>query len=186
MRIFLLLAVTALTSTLAQGAELKIAVMDLDRVLTNYVQGQQAVKDLKDKEVSFLKELQTLRLEGRKLLDDVETSHRLSLDNVLSAAQRETNKKTFEQKLTDFRAFEMRYEQTRQEREAEYQAQAARIQRRVLDEVKAATRRVGEREGVHLILNASQNPRLASDVMFARDVADVTEKILASLNQGPR
>jgi Skp family chaperone for outer membrane proteins len=186
MRILLLLAVTALTSTLAQGAELKIAVMDLDRVLTNYVQGQQAVKDLKDKEVSFLKELQTLRLEGRKLLDDVETSHRLSLDNVLSAVQRETNKKTFEQKLTDFRAFEMRYEQTRQEREAEIQSQAARVQRRLWTRSRPRPAAWANREGVNLILNASQNPRVASDVLFARDVADVTEKILASLNQGKR
>ena len=88
--------------------------------------------------------------------------------------------------MTDFRAFEIRYEQTRQEREAEFEAQAERVRRRLLEDVKAATQRVGEREGMQLILNASQNPRAASDVLFARDVTDLTEKVLATLNRTAR
>lgn len=165
-------------------ADFKVATLDLPRVLSEYGQGLQATKLLKQQEVSFLKELESLRLEGRKLVDQAEELRRLSLEPVLSAPAREEKKKGFEQKLADLREFEVRYERVRFEREAEFQSESARLQKRVMEDVLLATRGVGEKEGFHFIFNSSRFRPESSDVLFSRGVTDVTDKVLIALKVG--
>jgi outer membrane protein len=172
----------ALAVAQAAAAELKIATVDLQRVLADYYKAQQATRDLKEKEVSFLKEMEGLRLEGRELVNQVESLRRLSLDPVLSTAAREEKRKSFELKLADLRAFEIRYDQVRTQKEEELQSQLKRVNQNIVQEVMAATRSVGERHGFNLVLNASKANPTASDVLFAKDVSDVTEQVIASLN----
>jgi len=156
--------------------------MDLPRVLAEYRQGRAEAELIQQKEVSFLKDLETLRLEGRKLVDQAEELRRLSLEPVLSSPAREEKKKGLELKLADLRQFEVRYEQVRSEREAELQSQAARLRKRVMDDVLLATRVVGEKEGFHFIFNSSRVRPEASDLLFSRGVTDLTDKVLAALN----
>jgi len=101
------------------AAEVKVATLDLQRVLADYYKAQEAARELKVKEVSFLKEIEGLRLEGRRLVNEAEDLRRLSLDSVLSATERNAKKKGFEEKLLDVRAFEVEYDQTRSRGEAE-------------------------------------------------------------------
>ena len=164
------------------GGELRVATLDMQRVTEGYFKAQEAARELKAREVSFLKELETLRLEGRKLASEVEDLRRLSLENALSARERDEKQKSFELKLAEVQAFGLRYDETRSQREAELRAQALRMNKSVLDDVMTATRALGEKEGFNLILNANRANPIASDVLFAKDVEDVTEKVLASLN----
>jgi Skp family chaperone for outer membrane proteins len=85
-------------------------------------------------------------------------------------------------KLADLQAFGVRYGETKTQREAELRAQASRVNKSVLDDVMTATRDIDEKEGFNLILNASRANPVVSDVLFAKNVEDVTEKVLASLN----
>ena len=172
----------ALWPWLCLAADLKVATLDLPRVLAEYREGREAAKSLQIKEVSFLKELETLRLQGRNLVNQAEELRRLSLEPVLSGPAREEKQKGFEQKLADLREFEVRYERRRSEGEADLQSQAVRLQKRVLDDVLLATRIVGEKEGFQFIFNASRFRPESSDVLFSRGVADVTDKVLLALN----
>jgi outer membrane protein len=167
---------------LSWGAELKVATVDVQRLTAEYYKSQEVLKQLKEKESSFLKELEGLRLEGRKLAKQVEDLKEESALNVLSAAERESKKKSFEVKLLDLSAFQVRYDDVRAQREAELQAQLARSNKAIQEEVLSVTRYIGEREGFNLILNANKASPLAGDVIFSRNVDDITEKALASLN----
>jgi len=172
----------ALWPGLCLAADLKVATVDLPRVMAEYREGREAAKSLQQKEVSFLKELETLRLQGRKLVDQAGELRRLSLEPALSGPAREEKKMGFEQKLADLRECEVRYERVRSDGEAELQSQATRLQKRVLDDVLLATRVVGEKEGFQFIFNSSRFRPESSDVLFSRGVPDVTDKVLVALN----
>jgi Skp family chaperone for outer membrane proteins len=182
MRFLLVFWLVALWPGLCLAADLKVATLDLPRVLAEYREGREAAKSLQQKEVSFLKELDTLRLKGRKLVDQAEELRRLSLEPALSGPAREEKKMGFEQKLADLREFEVRYERVRSDGEAELQSQAARLQKRVLDDVLLATRVIGEKEGFQFIFNSSRFRPESSDVLFSRGVPDVTDKVIVALN----
>ena len=76
----------------------------------------------------------------------------------------------------------MSYDQTKAQREAEFQNQAVLANKRILDEILTTTRGIGENEGFNLILNASKATPTIGDVVFTKNVDDITEKVLASLN----
>jgi len=168
--------------TAAPAAELKIATLDLQRVLGEYYKAQDAVKLLQQKEVSFAKELDTLRLEGRRLVTEAEDLRRLSLEPVLSTTEREKKRQDFEQKLADLHDFDVRYERERSGRAAGLQAEAERLNKRVIEDILITSRAVGERDGYNFILNASRLHPESSDVLFSRNVTDLTGEVLARLN----
>jgi len=176
------IALLAAFTGFSSGADLKVATVDLQRLMGEYYKAQQAIKELKEKEASFLKEMEGLRLEGRKLAKEVENLKEESASNVLSAAEREEKKRTFQTKALDLSTFQVRYDDVRAQREAELQAQLTFSNKRIQEEVVSVTRQIGEREGFNLILNANKSNPAASEVVFARNVDDLTEKVLASLN----
>jgi len=177
------LAFGVLMTAMACGAvELKVATLDLQRVLSGYYKSEEAAKELHAKEVSFRKELDDLRLELGKREGEIEDLRKLSLDNALHADVREEKKKTFELKLVDLRTFQVKAEGIRTQLETEWRGHVARTHERLLDDILKATNRVGEKEGFNLILNASKAQPATSDVLFARAVEDLTPKVLAALN----
>lgn len=182
MKMLLSLAMLGVCCPLLHAAELTLATIDVQRVLGDYYKAQEVARELKNKEVSFVKELEGLRLEGRRLAGEAEELRRLSLDNARSSREREDNRKNFELKLTDLQSFEVKYQQTREEREAELHAQASRVNRSLHDEILSATRSVGEQSGFNLILNANKANPLSGEVLFAKGVDDITDRVLALLN----
>jgi len=179
LRLALLLAV-CVSSCFAQ--ELRVATVDLQRVLAGYHKAQEAARELRAREVSLRKELDDLRLEGRKLAGEVDGLRTLSLDSALSASERTEKQKSFQSKLTDLQAFGVRYDQFKDQRAAELESYASRVNRSVLEDVMTATRSLGEKDGYHLIFNANRQNPVASDVLYTKGVEDVTEKVLARLN----
>jgi len=145
------IALLAAFTGFSSGADLKVATVDLQRLMGEYYKAQQAIKELKEKEASFLKEMEGLRLEGRKLAKEVENLKEESASNVLSAAEREEKKRTFQTKALDLSTFQVRYDDVRAQREAELQAQLTFSNKRIQEEVVSVTRQIGEREGFNLI-----------------------------------
>ena len=106
MKALLILALaTALSIPLSAG-ELKIVTVDLQRLLTEYERAKEAGKQLKEKQLSFQKELQGLQLEARQLATEVEELQKLSLDNALSGSERDAKKKAFESRIFQTKIFE--------------------------------------------------------------------------------
>src|SRR4030095_8900496 len=128
------------------------------------------------------KELDARRLAGGKLAGEVDGLRTLSLDNALSASERAEKQKSFQSKLTDLQALGVRYDQFKDQRAAELESYASRVNRSVLEDVMTATRSLGEKDGYHLIFNANRQNPVASDVLYTKGVEDVTEKVLARLN----
>lgn len=165
-----------------RAGEMKVATVDLQRLLKEYYRAEEIAKQLEARHDAVFKEFTELRLDGERLLKEAHDLQEGSIDLALSDAARAEKKRSLELKLADFRAFEVSYDQTRVQREAEFQNQAVVANRRILDEILTRTRSIGEAGGFNLVLNASKMNPVSSDVVFSKDLDDITEKVLASLN----
>ncbi|MBI3415715.1 MAG: OmpH family outer membrane protein [Verrucomicrobia bacterium] len=166
----------------APATDLKIGTLDVQRVIADYHKAQTVTRQLKEQEVSFVKELDGLRFEGNRLLAEAEGVRKLSLDVALSETVREGKEKEFEMKLMDVRALEARLLETKSKRESDLQARFAQATKIIHEDIDAVTRSLGEKEGFNLILNRNQANPVAGEVLFAKNIEDVTAKVLALLN----
>jgi len=154
----------------------------MGRLVKEYYRAQEVAKDLETRSKSLFKELADLRLDGNRLAKEAHELQGLSLDSALSTTARDEKKRCFELKLSDLRALEVRYDEAKVQRETELQNHAVQANKRIFEEILTVTRGVGEREGFNLILNASKASPATSDVLFSKNVDDLTGKVLASLN----
>ena len=119
---------------------MKIATIDLQRLWREYYRAEEAAKQMEARHNALFKALAELRLEGNRLRKEAGELQELSLDPALSASAREEKKKSFDLKLSDLRAFELRYDQARNERETEFQTQALQANKRIAENILSATR----------------------------------------------
>jgi Skp family chaperone for outer membrane proteins len=166
----------------SSAAEVRIGTVDLQKVMSDFYKWQQASNYLKEKEVSYFKELEGMRLEGSRLKRETEDLQERAVNEALSATERAQTRKNFQLKLTDLQEFEMRYDSLRNQREAELKSYSVQTQRKILDEVITASRRISEQEGFNLLLNANKANPAVSEVLFSKNVPDITDKVVSSLN----
>jgi Skp family chaperone for outer membrane proteins len=184
MKTLFTIGLTAMLTSVATAAELRICTIDLQRAMGDYYKTEEATRQLKLRDVSYLKELEPLRLEGTKLERETRELALLARDNALSSTAREEKKRLFEQKQIDLSELQVRYDDLQAKRQTDLQKLSLQTRKQIVDEVVKVTRRIGETEGFNLILNANQTEPIASEVLFTRNVDDITDRVLASLNAG--
>lgn len=165
------------------AGELKVATVDLQAVLKQYDKANEALKTVQLQEVSFAKELDGLKLEGQKLVREAEELGKSITDLALSAAERDLRRKRWEDKLQGLSALRIRYDELREEKQRELRLSLERSNRQVLEEIVTVTRKIGDEEGFNLILNRNRDNPTAGEVVFAKGVTDITEKVVTTLNQ---
>lgn len=178
----LLVAGTVFTLPGAGAGELKVGVVDLQRVVTEYYKAEESRAELQERQVSFEKELKGMRLEGQKLLEEVASLRDASGDLALSVKTREEKKKELEGKLQSVGALEQRLDEFRQQSIAQLQRQSVRMNQLILEDINRAAADLGEREQFNLILNANRANPAAADVVFFRGLEDLTPKLVSALN----
>jgi Skp family chaperone for outer membrane proteins len=176
-----ILCVLALAGA-SRAVELKIATVDMDRLVKEYYRAEQVAKDLQASHAALFTELAGMRVEYDRLVTETHDLEERSSDPALNTAAREERRKQFELKLSDLRAFKVHVEEVTQQREAEWQSQRARAEERILDEILVATRGIGDKEGFNLVLHANKSKPLSGGVLFVKNVDDLTDKVLARLN----
>ena len=105
-------------------------------------------------------------------------------DNALSSNARDEKKKLFEQKQVDLGEIRMRFDDLQLKRQTDLQKYSVQTRKQIADDVLTVTRKIGETEGFNLILNANKAEPISADVLFSKNVDDITEKVLSRLNAG--
>lgn len=180
-------AITALIASLAlvccsNASDLKIGTVNVQRLFKEYYRAEDVSRDLETRRQNISKELSDLRLDGDRLLKEAHDLQASAEDTALSPAAKEEKKRDFNLKLEDLRAFQQRFDQTQQEREAEFQNSLQQAQKRLTLEISDATRGIGEKEGFNLVLKIDKTDTDLGEIVFTRNVPDITDKVLALLN----
>jgi outer membrane protein len=184
MRVILSVILGTVISFAAYSAELKIGTIDLQRAMTDYYKWDEVTQQLKQRDTSYVKELEPLRLEGTRLEREARELALSIQDNALSSSVRDEKKKLFEQKQVDLSEIRMRFDDLQLKRQTDLQKYSVQTRKQIADDVLTVTRKIGETEGFNLILNANKAEPISADVLFSKNVDDITEKVLARLNAG--
>ena len=184
MRVILSVILGTVISYAAYSAELKIGTIDLQRAMTDYYKWDEVTQQIKQRDTSYVKELEPLRLEGTRLEREARELALSIQDNALSNSVRDEKKKLFEQKQVDLSEIRMRFDDLQLKRQTDLQKYSVQTRKQIADDVLTVTRKIGETEGFNLILNANKAEPISADVLFSKNVDDITEKVLARLNAG--
>jgi outer membrane protein len=184
MRVILSVILGTVISFAAYSAELKIGTIDLQRAMTDYYKWDEVTQQIKQRDTSYVKELEPLRLEGTRLEREARELALSIQDNALSSNARDEKKKLFEQKQVDLGEIRMRFDDLQLKRQTDLQKYSVQTRKQIADDVLTVTRKIGETEGFNLILNANKAEPISADVLFSKNVDDITEKVLARLNAG--
>jgi len=184
MRAILSVILGTVISFAAYSAELKIGTIDLQRAMTDYYKWEEVTQQIKQRDTSYVKELEPLRLEGTRLEREARELALSIQDNALSSSVRDEKKKLFEQKQVDLGEIRMRFDDLQLKRQTDLQKYSVQTRKQIAEDVLTVTRKIGETEGFNLILNANKAEPISADVLFSKNVDDITEKVLARLNAG--
>lgn len=146
----------------AQQAPVKVAVIDVQRLLTDSAEGQQAMETLKTLGESKKAQIESLQGEVTGLRDRL-TEGRLSL----SEERQEELEKELQSKLVDLRRVQ---EDASRELEREQDRALGAIEAKVIPLIAT----IAQEQGYTLVFNKFQ-----SGLLYATDSIDITDSVLA-------
>jgi len=149
----------------AAAADVKIGYVDLQRALNESAAGKKAKEDFRGQVDRLESQLKGKKEELDKLKSDLETK-----GTVMADAQRKKLETEFEQKRLDLKR---RFEDSQQELQKKDQELTGRI----IQDLQAIIKEVGDRDGYTLILELGSSP-----VLYYKKSADITDDVLSAYN----
>lgn len=150
---------------LAAAADVKIGYVDLQRALNESAAGKKAKEDFRGQVDRLEGQLKGKKEELDRLKSDLETK-----GTVMADAQRKKLETEFEQKRLDLKR---RFEDSQQELQKKDQELTGRI----IQDLQAIIKEVGDRDGYTLILELGSSP-----VLYYKKSADITDDVLSVYN----
>ena len=162
MRLFILLA---LGLSLAVQADMKIAVVDLERALNEVADGQAAKTKLQDE---FKKK--------QDMLDKKQNELKKLQDNLQSKASMLTEKAR-QEKAMEFQTKYAEAQQIYQETQQEFVKKQQEVMGDILKKMNPIVKDISQKEGYALVLNKTD-----ATVIFAQSNLDVTDEVIKRYN----
>jgi outer membrane protein len=147
------------------AADVKIGYVDLQRALNESAAGKKAKEDFRGQVERLESQLKGKKDELDKLKSDLETK-----GTVMADAQRKKLETEFEQKRLDLKR---RFEDS----QAELQKKDQELTGRIIQDLQAIIKEVGDRDGYTLILELGSSP-----VLYYKKSSDITDDVLSVYN----
>ncbi len=148
-----------LTASMVSAKDLKIAVVDMQKLFNSYPGTQKAKDKLADMEKKKRDDLSDQAQELKDLEKDLSDS-----SSVLSETQRARKTKEYKSKLAAF-------SQDQDEAQKEVMAKESEMSQTIKGEIKDIVAAVAKDKGIDLVLDQDQT-------VYAMDAADLTENVL--------
>jgi outer membrane protein len=159
----LLLAMTLPLTAMAQTATPKIAIIDLQRVITESDKGKEARKYFTDEVEKLRKNLTQKQDELQKLKDTLEKQATTMAPEALAEKD-----KQYQAKVKDYQRLQSDYEGELRQKDQE-------LMQKTMKDIEEIVKSLGDSEKYTLILEKSQ-------ILFGAPAADVTTKVIGLYN----
>ncbi|HEX6244547.1 MAG TPA: OmpH family outer membrane protein [Polyangiales bacterium] len=160
------LAFSALVPKKSEAQATKIAVVDLQRAITETEDGRKAKDKLKKLFEGRQKELDKKQADLKKLKDELDQQK-----NVLSRDALEAKVESYQKQLVDLQQIYVDYQRELAEKEGE-------LTRSIVERMERILRRIGQSDGYTLIMDR------ASGVIFVPTNLDLTDLLIQRYNAG--
>lgn len=177
--------VAAFVAAAASAAELKVAVVDLDKVFTAHPKTQSAEAELKKAEAGIQEEMDQIVAEGKGLEEDVAKLREAAKNPLLTDEARLKKSNEAEEKLTDLQDFQLRARRTQETKLKQMREQVMKSRQSIVDDLMAAVSDFAKAEGYDLILDRSGlTANLVPLVAYSSPALDVTDQLIEKLKAG--
>ena len=177
----LLLAPVSLAS-----ADLKIAVIDLDKTFTQYYVTQQAQGKLKEKQDGYVKDIQSLINDYQRMGGEAQTLSKSVDDQTLSPAARKEKSDALSAKKQDLLNLQTKIQEMRTERGRELEDEKFRRHQEIVTAISKVISDYAGPQGYDLVIDKS-NASAASGVSLvlysSSKLIDITDPIILLLNK---
>lgn len=183
MTLLALAAFLSLGTGMLPAAELKVATVDLRKVVSEYNKSKEADATIKERQASFQKEYQDMQNGYTKMIDEASKLKEATQDKTLSEAVRSEKQKALEAKIQDLRGEERKKQEFSSMRSKQLEDQYRRMMTGIVEDVTRVVNDIGAKEKYNLILDKTGFTMSGTPaVMYAQDIKDLTDDVIKILN----
>ncbi|HUB67531.1 MAG TPA: OmpH family outer membrane protein [Candidatus Methylacidiphilales bacterium] len=181
----LLLALLIFAPVSMASADLKVAVIDLNRAFDAYYKTKDANARLKEKAQAAQKDITDLMSQYQNEADEAQHLSDAANDPTLSAQARQEKAAALKEKQQDLYTLENRINETKLERERELEDEKMRRHKEILDEITKVINDYSGPQGFDLVVDksgVSAASALPVVVFSSNKLIDITDVIIQQLN----
>jgi Skp family chaperone for outer membrane proteins len=168
--------------TLATGADVKIGVVDMNRLIKAHPDTAAAQAAVRKMGTGFEAEQVAIVAPVNKLRDEFEAARTAAQNRALSEAARQREQTVAEEKLGALREAEQKARETLLRRQRELQEQTRDMENAIADKILVVVEAVAKERELTLVVDRSaQDARGRPIVLFQAESADMTDEVVKKM-----
>jgi len=173
---------TAMFSPAQTRAELKTAVVDLQKIFNDYKKTQEGLANLREQESGYQKEYEERMEDYRKLVEQLKGLHDAAQDLSLSEDARTEKNKALEEKVTEARQRERAVREFRSTTKKLSQDQFKRMRDNILEEIRGEIDKFAKGKYSIVLDKSGLTFNGAPTIMYTEGLTDLTDELVKTLN----
>ncbi|MEM6820936.1 MAG: OmpH family outer membrane protein [Verrucomicrobiota bacterium] len=176
-------AVTHFVLPAHSQAQMKIAVVDMQKVFKEYSKTQEADKKLKEQMNGYKKERDERMEDYRKLIEQIKGLRDGAQDPSLSEEARKEKQQKLEEKVTEARAREREVREFDSTTQKLFGDQSKRMRDKILEEIKKKIESFAKGKYSLVFDQSGMTLNGTPTVIYSEGLTDLTDEIITSLNK---
>lgn len=177
--LLLVLSLVGLSTAHAQDKGLRIAVVDMTKVLKDYYKTIEAEKRINDMANGYQKDLGDRREAYGQLVEQIQQLREQIQDKTLNEEKKKERQEALEQKMKDAATREVEIRNFLSSSSRLLQDQRREANDRIMGEVSKAVTKVSKDKNLNLVLIKAEFP---SPVLYS-DITDISAEVITELNK---
>ena len=179
-----LIAAIGLTASNTAIAEIKIGIVDMNKVFSSYYRTKEAETRINDARAAAKKELDDRMENYKKNIDEINKLNEDLNKPELSKDAKEKKGKDRDEKIAEAKNLEREITEFRQTREKQLQEQAVRMRDGIVKEITGLIQEKVKSDAYEIVFDKSGNSFNGVPlVLYSKDASDFSDDIIASLNK---
>ena len=170
--------------SVAQAQDLKVGIVDMNRVFSEYYKTKDAEKRVNEDKSTAKKELDERAARYRDLMQKWNDKQKMITDKLLNEELRQQAQKQAADFGSEIKSLERDMDEFRRRREGQLQEQVTRMRKGLLEDIKGRIEQKAKLDNFDIIFDKSgKSPIGVNFLLFSKDGVDFTDEILKELNK---
>jgi outer membrane protein len=180
----LILGLSLFATAVPAHAQVKVGVVDMDKVFKSYYKTKDAETTINDARSSAKKELDDRMADYSKELDGIKKLEEELSRPELSKASKDDKSKQRDEKIAHIRSTEREIKEFQASREKDLQSQAIRMRNKIVEEIQELIQKEVKADGFSLVLDKSGSSLNGVPIiLYSNSDWDFSDKIITELNK---
>jgi len=175
-------AITSLFKPSEAHAEIKIAVVEMQKIFKEYKKTQEADGNLKEQMSGYKKERDGRMEDYRKLVEQIKGLRDTAQDPSLSADSQKEKGQALEEKVSEARQREREIREFDQTTQKLFQDQSKRMRDKIIEEIQGEIEKFAKGKYSLIVDKSGLTLNGTPTIIYTEGLTDITDEILSTLN----